>query len=114
VAHATAQQVRQADSVAFSSPFVPNVGQEPKVIGSAFNKQLQGKPMSDPIAGNGGVFVIKVESVGAKPNTGADISQVVNGMEQQEKQMISSPYRNGLIEALKKTAKIKDNRSKFF
>jgi peptidyl-prolyl cis-trans isomerase D len=110
VAKATGQEVRKADSVSFASPYIPNVGQEPKVIGSSFNKQLLGKQASEPIAGNGGVFVIKVENVSAKSNAGADIDQLRKNLEQQERQMIT--YR--AMDALKKNATIKDNRTKFF
>ncbi|HVM87416.1 MAG TPA: SurA N-terminal domain-containing protein [Puia sp.] len=109
-ANATGQPVLKADSISFSSPFIANVGQEPKVIGASFDKQLQGKPASQPIPGNGGVFVIKVENVSAKSNTGANADELRKNQEQQEARLIS--YR--AIDALKKTAKIKDNRSKFF
>ncbi|MBS1933210.1 MAG: SurA N-terminal domain-containing protein, partial [Bacteroidetes bacterium] len=60
VASATGQQVLKSDSILFASPYIPNAGKEDKVIGASFDKQLQGKPASQPIAGNGGVFVIKV------------------------------------------------------
>jgi len=110
VAKATGQQIQKADSIGFASPYIPNVGQEAKVIGSSFNKQLVGKPASGPIAGNGAVFVIKVENVFAKSNPGSDIEQLRNSQQQQEKSMIN--YR--ALEALKKNAKIKDNRAKFF
>ncbi len=52
--------VQKADSVSFAQPFIPNIGNEPKMAGAAFNKSLQGK-VSEPIAGNTGVFVIKGE-----------------------------------------------------
>lgn len=110
VAAASGQQVQRADSILFSSPYIPNAGQEAKVIGSAFNKQLLGKPVSPLIPGNGGVFVIKVDNVGAKSNPNADLDQQRFTLEQQEKSMVS--YR--AIEVLKKLAKIKDDRGKFF
>jgi peptidyl-prolyl cis-trans isomerase D len=110
VSKATGQPVLKADSISFASPFIPNVGQEPKVIGSSFNKQLQGKQASEAIAGNGGVFVIKVENIIAKPNPGADPEELRKNQEQQEERLVT--YR--AMDALKKTAKIKDNRAKFF
>src|SRR5262249_19319942 len=69
VATATQQAVMRADSIRFSSPFIPNVGQEPKVIGAAFNKANQAKP-SAPIAGNIGVFVIQTENISAVSDGG--------------------------------------------
>ncbi len=106
-ASATNQQIRKADSINFSSPYIANAGREPKVIGAAFDKQLSGKAVSAPITGNQGVFYIKVESVSAKPNS-ADIEQVKLNQEQIQKQMVN--YR--AVEVLKKNASIKDNRGK--
>ncbi|MDO6433347.1 SurA N-terminal domain-containing protein [Flavitalea sp. BT771] len=104
------QSVQRADSVLFSSPMIPNAGQEPKVIGSAFNKALAGKPASPPIAGNGGVFVIKVENVSATSNLNADLQQQRFMQEQQQKSRIFGT----LMESLRKQAKVKDDRGKFY
>jgi peptidyl-prolyl cis-trans isomerase D len=115
VASATGQQVLKADSVSFASPYIPNVGQEPKVIGSSFNKQSLGKPASAPIAGNGGVFVIKVDNVSAKFNPNSDAEQLRTNQERQLRSIVASPYGSGgAVEALKKAATIKDYRGKFF
>jgi len=109
-ATATGQNIQKADSLSFVSPYVPNVGQEAKVVGAAFDKQLQGKPASAPIAGNGGVFVIKSGSVSAKANLTADIDQARIGQQRVQESMVKSQA----IEELKKTANVKDNRAKFF
>ncbi|MHA4811603.1 peptidylprolyl isomerase [Flavitalea flava] len=109
-ATSSGQNIQKADSLLFSSPFIPNAGQEAKVIGSAFNKQLAGKPVSSPIPGNGGVFVVKVENVSARSNPNADLEQQRFTQEQQQKSLIS--YR--LVDALKKSAVVKDERGKFF
>jgi peptidyl-prolyl cis-trans isomerase D len=107
-AAASGQPIQKADSLSFASPFIPNAGQEAKVVGSAFNKQLAGKPASSPIAGNSGVFVIRVENVSARPNPGADLEQQRFTLEQQQKSMIS--YR--AVDVLRKIAKIQDDRAK--
>jgi peptidyl-prolyl cis-trans isomerase D len=107
---AAGNPIFKADSLQFASPFIPNAGPEPRVVGAAFDKQLTGKAASPPIAGNIAVFVIKVEGSGARSNPNADIGQQRMMMEQQQKQMIS--YQ--AIENLKKFAKIEDDRSKFF
>jgi peptidyl-prolyl cis-trans isomerase D len=104
------QLIQHADSVLFSSPFIPNAGQEPKVIGSAFNKSLAGKPVSQPIPGNGGVFVIKVNNISAVSNPNADLQQQRFMQEQQQRSRITY----GLVDALRKLATIEDNRGKFF
>jgi peptidyl-prolyl cis-trans isomerase D len=104
------QSVMHADSILFSSPFIPNAGQEPKVVGAAFDKSLTGKPASAPIAGNAGVYVIRVEKVSALSNPNADLQQQRFIQEQQQKSRISY----GLVESLRKLATVKDDRGKFF
>jgi peptidyl-prolyl cis-trans isomerase D len=109
-ATASGQTVQRADSMHFSSPMIPNAGQEPKIVGFAFNKQLAGKPASQPIPGNGGVYVIKVENTSALSNPNADLQQQRFMQEQQQKSRIYST----LVEALRKLATVKDDRGKFF
>ncbi|HLZ88532.1 MAG TPA: peptidylprolyl isomerase, partial [Puia sp.] len=107
---AAGQPVLHADSVLFSSPFIPNAGQEPKVIGAAFDKQLAGKPVSPAIPGNGGVYFIKVENVSAVSNPNADVQQQRFMQEQQQRQRVAY----GLFDAMRKLATVKDYRAKFF
>lgn len=107
VATATQQSVLNADSVRFSSPFIPNVGQEPKVIGAAFNKAYQ-SAVSAPIAGNGGVFVLKTEAISAVPDAGLNADEQRKMMMQQMRQ--SAGFR--AVDALRKAANVKDERSK--
>lgn len=107
-ASAGAQTVQRIDSVGFNSYSIPNVGQEMKLIGAIFNKTWQGK-VSEPIAGNGGVFVFKTENVFARPNPSADVEQQRTAMMMQQRQSMS--YR--AIESIKKAATIKDYRAKF-
>jgi peptidyl-prolyl cis-trans isomerase D len=101
-------QVQRADSISFASPIIPNVGQEPKVVGAAFNKQWL-KKLSAPIAGNGAVYVLRTENVSAVANPDVNIEQQRTAMEMRMKQM--SGFRS--VEALKKSADIKDDRGKF-
>jgi peptidyl-prolyl cis-trans isomerase D len=109
VASPGGQPVMHADTVNFSSGIVPNAGNEPKLVGAAFDKALAGKPASPPIAGNSGVFVIRVEKVSALSNPNGDIQQQRFGLEQQQRQMA---YQ--VVEQAVKLAKITDNRGKFF
>lgn len=110
-AKAAGQTVNKSDSILFSSPFIPNVGQEPKVIGASFDKAFTAK-VSEPIAGNGGVFIIKVDNVSAIATATPDIHQQQMQMELQQQRAFSDPRI--VAEILKKTVKIKDNRAKFF
>jgi peptidyl-prolyl cis-trans isomerase D len=111
VAQATGQQVSRADSVMWSSPFIANVGQELRVVGAAFNKANLQK-LSEPIPGNGGVFVIKTENVSAIANPNFDASQQQMSLQQYHQRALSDPRL--ILDILKKGAKIIDNRHKFF
>ncbi|HEY4967117.1 MAG TPA: hypothetical protein VII28_11995, partial [Puia sp.] len=65
--------------------------------------------VSSPVGGNEGVFVIKVDNVSAKANYNVDVEQARRSMLQSQESIIQ---RAG-IDALKKKAKIEDDRSKF-
>ena len=108
-AAASGQPAMHADSLSFSTGTIPNAGREPKVVGAAFDKALSGKPVSPAIAGNGGVFVIKVEKIGALSNPNGDILQQRFALEQQQRQIAY-----GVVEQMQRAAKITDNRGKFF
>lgn len=109
VAAATKMPVLRADSVTFQTPFFPNAGQEPKVGGYAFSAANKGK-VSAPLAGTGGVFVIKTENIYAKPSDGTSVEQQRLAMMQNQKAQAAQRS----FEALKKNATVKDNRAKFY
>jgi peptidyl-prolyl cis-trans isomerase D len=88
---------------------INGIGNEPKLIGAAFNKAFQAK-VSEPIAGTNGVYVVKVNSIGNKP---ADAPELIAlQADQRTKGLLQQ--MSGWFESLKKTATIKDNRSKQF
>jgi len=92
-------------SLMYSSQIINNVGLEPKIIGAAFNKNYQSKP-SPLIDGTTGVFIIKVNSIGAKPAPGSDVQT----QQAQARLAAIRSQTNGWYEGLKKLADIKDNR----
>jgi peptidyl-prolyl cis-trans isomerase D len=107
VATATQQNIQQSDSVRFTAPFIPNVGQEPKVIGASFNKANQAKA-SAPIAGTNAVFVVKTENVSALSDGGINVEEQRKAMMEQNRQ--NAGFR--AVDALRKAATVKDERSK--
>lgn len=111
VSQAVAQPVVKTDSVLFSSPFIPNVGQEGKVVGAAFYKNNLNK-VSAPIAGNSGVFVLRTEKLNAVANPNFDAVQQQASLQQFQQRSMSDPRM--ILDILKKDVKIKDNRYKFF
>ena len=103
-------RIAGADStLTLGSQIINGVGDEPKVIGAAFNKNLQSK-LSEPISGNGGVFLVKVNSIGSLPAEPVEYSatQAV----EQTKGLLQK--LSAWFESLKKTAEVKDYRSKQF
>ena len=107
IATAIGSTVQRADSISFSTPFMPGIGSEPKIIGAAFNKSLAGKA-SSPIAGTTGVFAVKVESNGARQGS-MDAETVKQTLLQGNRVAV---FRG--VQALKSAAKVKDNRFKFY
>ncbi len=97
-----------ADStLTFSSQIINGVGDEPKLIGAAFNKNFQTK-LSEPIGGTGGVFVVKVNGIENQPTETAEIMALQST--EQTRSLLQK--LSGWFESLKKTAEIKDTRSK--
>ncbi len=99
--------VQPADSISFTYSMIPGIGNEPKLVGAAFNKTLLNKP-STPIAGNAGVFVINVKSLGAKAAT-QDLTNFEAELLNRTRSVV---YRTNI--GLKKVAKIVDNRMKVY
>ena len=95
-------------SLTFSSQIINGLGQEPKVIGAAFNKAYQAK-VSEPFAGNNGVYVLKVNSIGTKP---ADTAEQAEKQTADRTKALAQQINSGWFESLKKLADIKDERSK--
>lgn len=108
-AQSSGTSVQRADSIAFQTPFIPAVGNEPKIVGAAFNKQIQNK-VSSPIAASSGVFVIKGEGISAKASLGANAETIREGMQNTILQQVT--YQS--LQALRKAATVKDYRSTFY
>jgi peptidyl-prolyl cis-trans isomerase D len=112
-AAAYSKQVETAgadSSITFGSQIIPNVGPEPKIIGASFNAAYQTKA-SAPIEGNNGVYIIKVNSIGAKA---ADTPETVAQQQKQQTDALRNQAAAGWFEGLKNQATIKDSRSKIY
>jgi peptidyl-prolyl cis-trans isomerase D len=105
----TGQQIQNVDSVRFNND--RKIAFESKVIGATFNPANNGKVVNEAIAGTNGVYVLRVNSTYTVPVEMANPDDVRQSLEAKARQMstYSSP-----VEALKKKAKITDNRAKFF
>ena len=100
-------QIARADSISFVSSFIPQIGSEAKVIGTAFNQSMVNKD-SEPIAGSTGVIAVRVEMIGSRPS-GANVEDLRRQMEGQLK---NNTF--GTAAALKKASTIKDYRFDFY
>jgi peptidyl-prolyl cis-trans isomerase D len=106
VAKASGASVQLASAVAVKSPIIPNVGNEPKIVGKAFN--LAAGKTSEVLEGNSGMFMIRTKAVtkaAELPNYATYINQ---DRTQNQSYSISKAYM-----ALKDKAEIKDNRGNF-
>lgn len=101
--------VAHADSIGFGSTFVPNLGNEPKVIGAAFAKANLNK-ISAPIKGTAGVYLVQTLGVTAVPNQNNDYNILRQNMEG----MMRNAIGYGALEALKQASDVQDNRVKFY
>jgi peptidyl-prolyl cis-trans isomerase D len=102
-------QIIKADSLSFGSPFIINLGSEPRVVGASFNPSNKEKA-SSPISGNSGVYYIQTLMVGLKPSSGVDYTNT----RQQTEQNLKSSLVYKSLESVKKSADITDNRIKFY
>jgi peptidyl-prolyl cis-trans isomerase D len=117
VAQKTGQQVITADSVRFGSGS-PVLGYEPKIIGAAFNPAIKGKVANEAIAGQTGVYVLRVDNISTTPVATANVEEQRRQMEMQARQGLMSQMQYGggnpFTNSLKKAAKIEDNRAKYW
>ncbi|AGC77121.1 peptidylprolyl isomerase/peptidyl-prolyl cis-trans isomerase D [Nonlabens dokdonensis] len=101
------QTMKSAANVNRKNPTIPGVGEEPLVVGTAFG--LDQGATSKPIAGDNGVFVIKVTSIETAPDLQNYTSNANTIATQAANQSTSK-----LVEALKKSVEIEDNRAVFY
>lgn len=101
---------KTASAVNLESPLLAGVGEEPVVVGAAFG--LEQGATSNPIKGEKGVFMVKLN----QRNDAAELPSY-SGIAKQETQARLQNIRgqnSKLMNALKETREIEDNRSKFY
>ncbi len=100
--------VDTAKGSSMMQPFIPNAGTEPRVVGTAFS--LNTGAVSQPIAGNSGVYIVKPLTEKNDVPPPADLTM----FRKQVTSSTTSNLRMGLMNAWKKQADLRDNRSRFF
>ncbi len=106
VASALGSEVLSANNINFNSFSIPGIGLEPEVIGTV--SALGVDEISTPIAGNNGVFVVKVTS--ENEGAGADIATEKMRLAQTNSYRVAQQA----FEAHRNSVEIEDNRAKFY
>jgi peptidyl-prolyl cis-trans isomerase D len=109
------QPVQLADSLRLNGG--RSFGYEPKILGAAVNPANKGKVVAQPLVGLNGVYVIRVEDQTTTPVDMANIEDQRKQMEMQMQNQLRQQMQYGMnpvLDPLKKSAKIKDYRAKFY
>ncbi|WP_124979507.1 peptidylprolyl isomerase [Nonlabens xiamenensis] len=107
IAKNQSQVLKTASQISRKNPTIPGAGDEPLVVGTAFG--LAQDATSKPIKGDTGVFVIKVTEITDAPDLQNYASNANTLANQAANQSTSK-----LVEALKKSVEIEDNRVIFY
>lgn len=97
----------QAKDLHFASNEVPGLGNEPKVVGRAFG--LQPNAVSVPLAGNSGVFVVKLDAIREPAPMDDNIKMFTASMMKQSK---VEGTINALFQGMRENAEVIDQRYK--
>jgi peptidyl-prolyl cis-trans isomerase D len=98
--------VREANNINFTSVQVPGIGMEPKVVGAATH--MAANQLSQPIAGNNGVYIIEVYDVEEGP---------ANGLESEKMRLAQNLNFRAASQAYnvhREKADIDDQRARFY
>jgi peptidyl-prolyl cis-trans isomerase D len=106
VAKASGASVQVATGVSLKTPVLPNIGNEPKVVGKAFG--LTAGKTSEVIEGNSGMFMVRAKAVTKAPEVPSYETYITQDRSQNRSYAISMSFI-----ALKDKAEIKDNRANF-
>ncbi len=102
-------QVDTAQNVTMLQAFLPGAGAEPRVIGTAFYLAKSGA-VSKPIAGNNGVYVIRLTD--NIPELAPPVDMAM--FRRQVTSAVSTAIRTGWLNIWRKYSDIDDYRSRFF
>lgn len=106
VAQSSKASISNAVGITITSPVLPNIGTEPKIVGKAFG--LKPNTTSKLINGNAGVYMVRTKTV-----TNAPALPNYNALTAQEKAQQANSAQSRAYQAIKDKAEIKDNRAKF-
>lgn len=91
----------------FGSSYLPELGAEPKVIAAACNLEANGT--SQPIVGTNGIYVVKMTN-----KTAPSAATNIPSLRRQASGVYQGQVNRQLLQAMRKTADVDDNRSTFY
>jgi len=106
VAKSSGASIIAASGVTVKVPVIQNIGNEPKVVGKAFN--LSSGKTSEIIEGNSGMFIIRAKSITKAADLPSYTTYINQERTQNQSYSVSKAYT-----ALKEKADIEDNRGSF-
>ncbi|HET8837731.1 MAG TPA: peptidylprolyl isomerase [Flavobacteriaceae bacterium] len=110
IAQNNGTQIKSATGISLGEPMISGAGNEPEVVGAAFS--LNEGQTTAPIAGEKGVYVVKVTNRTEAPELA---SYAAIASQETEKRSAAIGTGNGpVVEALKEAAEIEDNRATFY
>lgn len=104
----TGLEIKDAQDVTFASVQLPGAGIEPAVLGAISTMNVG--EISEPIAGNNGVYIVMVNNKSAEEIT----DEVKNAELYRAAYMMNMKLNQQLLPALAKMANVKDYRYKFY
>lgn len=107
VASNQGQTVKTASALNMATPTIAGAGKEPKVVGAAFG--LKEGQTSQLIEGDRGVYLVKVTKVNEAPSL-----ENYATFAAQQATTARSAVRTKVVNALKKSADVEDNRATFY
>ncbi len=99
-------EVKNASNITFNSYSIPGLGLEPAVVGTVASIDVD--KISKPVAGNNGVFIVKVTSENKAPEQNVATEQA------RLDQSLAYRASSQAVEVQRKKAEIIDKRAKFY
>ncbi|MCM4160992.1 peptidylprolyl isomerase [Antarcticibacterium flavum] len=99
--------VESANAVNLKNPTIAGAGNEPKVVGAAF--ALEAGQVSQPIAGNRGVYVVELTAKNSAP-----AMESYRSFATQQTMQRRQGVEDRIFNALREKAEIEDNRANFY
>lgn len=107
IARSQNSSVQTASAINLKNPTLAGAGSEPEVVGAVFSQKVG--EMSKPIAGEKGVYVVKVDAINKAPKM-----ESYRAFANQETLKRRQSVNARVFTALKENADIEDNRAKFY